>query len=348
MLSERHLELLTAFVDGELTRRQRKAVLRLLHGSSEARAVLRDLQESAHRLRALPRRSLGGGFAGQIVQVIDEQHMRPTEHAPVRRRRPRWIALAAAAACVLFAVGLGLYVANDGWRRADDGVAARVQPEERARPQEALRLTFKELAQEPKRKLLAAKLDKETAVHMDMTVGNNAVAVAQLRDLFQGQGIKLLVDTRVLANLQHAGRVKMDYLVYAENVQAEELEKILRQLADVPKNQFTLKTTFESMVVTTISSDDRKNLSAALGVDAATLAAPAPPDESKLFDVDVIAAPVGKDKQAAPAPRLERYAMVLASEAGNGPVSAEVRTFLAGRRPQRPGTMQVLLVIRQA
>ena len=51
MLSERDLQLLTAFVDGELTRRERKVVLRLLHRSSQARSVLQELQECMKYLR---------------------------------------------------------------------------------------------------------------------------------------------------------------------------------------------------------------------------------------------------------------------------------------------------------
>jgi hypothetical protein len=338
MLSESHLELLTAFVDGELTRRQRKAVLRLLHLSSEARAVLRDLQEIAHRLRALPRRSLGSGFAEQVVQIIDERHLRPAAEAPAPRRRPRWIALAAAAACVLIAVGVSIYVAND---RSDNGRVAQVE-------RGALRLTFGDLAQEPKRKLLADRLEKEPAVHLDLTVLNNAAAVAQLRELFKGQGIKLLVDARVDAEFKQALPSPAGYLVYAENMRADELKTILQQLGGQPKNPAAAKPNFKSMVVTSISSADRQNLSALLGVDAKELAAPAAPDKPNLFDVDIIEAPAGKNKQPAPAPRLDRFAMVLASQPVRGAASAEVKAFLAGRQQLRPGTLQVLLVIRQA
>jgi len=41
MLSDQVLELLTAFVDGELHQRQREEVLRLLNRSSEARELVR-------------------------------------------------------------------------------------------------------------------------------------------------------------------------------------------------------------------------------------------------------------------------------------------------------------------
>ena len=70
MLSEYDKELLTAFVDGELTRRQRKSVLRLLHESSEARSFLRDLQEDVHLFKVLPQHKLEEDFAATVLGEI--------------------------------------------------------------------------------------------------------------------------------------------------------------------------------------------------------------------------------------------------------------------------------------
>ncbi len=77
MLTDHDLELLTGFVDGELQPRQREEALRLLHDSSEARSVLKDFQEAAHRMRQLPRRKLGGDFAGAVVLAIAERGLKP-------------------------------------------------------------------------------------------------------------------------------------------------------------------------------------------------------------------------------------------------------------------------------
>ena len=55
----------------------------------------------------------------------------------------------------------------------------------------------------------------------------------------------------------------------------------------------------------------------------------------------------GTNKTPPPAAREDHFALVLAGDAGTSS-SAEVKTFLASRRQQRPGTIQVLLVIRQA
>ncbi len=117
MLSDDSIRLLTAFVDGELSSRQRKAALRLLHQSSEARELLAQLHENARRLRELPPRRLDPGFAAEVVQAIADRGLEPAPPA-VATLRLRWLpyALAGAAAAVLFVVTLGavLYVAFRG------------------------------------------------------------------------------------------------------------------------------------------------------------------------------------------------------------------------------------------
>jgi hypothetical protein len=112
MLTERCLGLLTAYVDGELSNRQRKAVLRLLRRSAEARTLLRKLQEDARRLRELPRQRLAADFSQQVLRAI------ATRPGPLRApavrpaRQPLWSAWGglAAAAAVLLIVGAGAYV----------------------------------------------------------------------------------------------------------------------------------------------------------------------------------------------------------------------------------------------
>jgi hypothetical protein len=110
MMSDRYYQLLTAYVDGELSARQRKAVARLLHRSAEARALLRRLQQDAETLRRLPRRRLDPDFPSRVVQAIRDRDMK------LRRRLERtspqpypvWVGLALAAS-VLFLVGFGSY-----------------------------------------------------------------------------------------------------------------------------------------------------------------------------------------------------------------------------------------------
>src|SRR5262249_31474548 len=83
-----------------LSNRQRKAVLRLLRRSAEARTLLRKMQEDARRLRELPRQRLAADFSQQVLRAI-AAHPRPLRAPAVRpARQPLWSAcggLAAAA-----------------------------------------------------------------------------------------------------------------------------------------------------------------------------------------------------------------------------------------------------------
>jgi hypothetical protein len=109
VLSEQDRQLLTAYVDGELSARQQQSASRLLEHSAEAQEFIRQLQADAATLRSLPRRQLGPEFSEKVLATIDERWM----FGPHRPRLARgsvysgWIGLAAAAA-VLFVVGTGV------------------------------------------------------------------------------------------------------------------------------------------------------------------------------------------------------------------------------------------------
>src|SRR3954464_11554178 len=99
MLPERCRQLLTSYVDGELTGRQRRHVDRLLRRSEEARGFLHRLQADAEALRHLPRPRLEGDLSASVLKAIAERRL-----SPRRRRAPRpvlhfpsWAGLAAAA-----------------------------------------------------------------------------------------------------------------------------------------------------------------------------------------------------------------------------------------------------------
>jgi hypothetical protein len=341
MLSERNLQLLTAFVDGELTRRERKLVMRLLNRSSQARSVLQELQEGAHRVRELPRRQLRESFANQVLQAIADQGLRvDSRHATARRPR-RWFAYAAAA-CVLLAISLGVYLANRTGPDTNANVVAKVNPAPEFKA--PLRVTFKELAEQGKQELLAHRLQAEPAIHLDITVRNNATAVGDVRQALEAQGIKTIVDTAARVNLDKGAQRKVTYFIYAENVEAKELETMLKNLGGGSKKQPAQSSNFESVVVTAISPEDRHDLSALFGAKPADFATST--EQGDPFGNTIIAAP--KDKKGVTPPRqAERFAMILASADGASP-SDEAKAFIAGRVEQRPGTMRVLLVIRQA
>ncbi|MCI0638965.1 MAG: hypothetical protein L0Y72_31810 [Gemmataceae bacterium] len=337
MLSEQELELLTAFVDGDMSRRQRKAVLRLLHRSSEARAVLRDLQENVHRLMELPKRKVGEDLAPAVLQTIEVRGLKPTPPQLVLRRRvPIWARYAVAASILLLGAGLAYYLIS---RSGDNGEL--VAKGDKIKSQS---FAFQELAKADKRDLLARELRKERAVHLDLKVRDNASAVQRLRDVFGEKGVDVLVDEQAKSSLAKLER-KVQYFVYAENLSPEEVQAILHKLgAEEAESQWH---NFQSVAVASLSAEHKTNISSLLGVKEADFFM-GRVEESNLFDQTVIEAPKGKGKkapaiQAAP----QRLAVVLASTGEGGAPSQEVRQFLASRQQLRPGTMQVLLVLNQ-
>ncbi len=106
MLPDRYRQLLTAFVDGELSARQRRHLERLLRRSSEARRLLRDLKKDSRRLRSLPHPHLEADLSAPVLRAIRERRLSPRRRVPAKAPAflPAWAGLAAAAA-VLVALG---------------------------------------------------------------------------------------------------------------------------------------------------------------------------------------------------------------------------------------------------
>jgi hypothetical protein len=119
MLPDSDAQLLTAYVDGEVSARQRKAVMRLLRRSPEARKLLRDLQDDARALRELPRPQLAPEFADSVLHAITRSGLRPPRPS-VRPQAavPLWKVLSVAAA-VLVAVGVSSYLYFSGLLAGD-------------------------------------------------------------------------------------------------------------------------------------------------------------------------------------------------------------------------------------
>jgi len=106
MLSDQLRQLLSAYVDGELSNRQRKALERLLRRSPEARALLEKLRDDARRVQALPRQRLGDEFTSRVLRAV--RHCQAQARQRELARQGAWplYAAFAAAATVLLAVGL--------------------------------------------------------------------------------------------------------------------------------------------------------------------------------------------------------------------------------------------------
>jgi hypothetical protein len=128
MHANRLSRLLSAYVDGELPGQQQEAVMRLVRRSAQARALLRQLQEDAEILRALPARNVGQDLAPQILERIAATR-RPLARSRilVGRSIPAWVGLAAAAA-VLFALGIGTLLALRTPREGDSSPVIAPRP----------------------------------------------------------------------------------------------------------------------------------------------------------------------------------------------------------------------------
>ncbi len=368
MLSDQVTQLLTAFVDGELSQRQRKAVMRVLHKSSEAREVLRHLQENAHKIKQLPRRKVEPSLVDAVMQVIAEQKAQPKQPAvPSIVRRRRWLPYVSAAMAASLLIGV---VSIFAWKAFKDreetkGEGTLVKktdrtPERKSTPEPepaptrsnpllgqivegtfagaaklpapaALTLPFAQLQPEKGAKLadLARAIDRNRAVELDITVKNNVTAMDRLKDALKYRGITLVTDKSAAKSLAGKSQAKVEYLVYAENLSADELTKLMAELSQSyvvgqTKNQRTEASPYKKVTVAPIAPDEKQKVAKLLGVDPATME------------------PKGKDMK----PEAKRLAVVLPTAAGSQP-SAEVRQFVDQRRQPTPGAVQVLIRIHQ-
>jgi len=114
MLVDRYRQLLTAYVDGELSSRQRRHVARLLHRSPEARQLLRQLQADSHVLRQLPRPPLPSDLTSPVLRSIAERRLAPGQRRLAQTAAATaWmgpLASWATAAAVLFLLGVASYL----------------------------------------------------------------------------------------------------------------------------------------------------------------------------------------------------------------------------------------------
>jgi hypothetical protein len=374
MLAPAQIELLTAYVDGELSPRDRHVVMRLINESSEARQVLMQLQENAHRIQQLPRHTLDAVFTAEVVQAVSRQ---PMEAA--RPRRPialslRWLPYAAAgvAAAVLVVVAAGgvLYGALGlNWFGADNPDNAIVKGEEKEEkpappvedgdklpspkrtpnplpgkivegvlvqfaapmpPERAVAMTFQELSEkEQAAKRLAAEIKKNEKLQLDIVVRNNPQAIDRLKSALKPLGVKLAIDPSSEAALTKGG--KAEFLIYAENLKADELTNLLKQLAAEEKKTAS---PYDKMKVSPLSKEERQTLVAFLGEEL---------DQREKANTQGNIDP----KRPKPNPKAERVVVVLPQQANAKQHSEEMKQFLYQPAYPQPGSVRVLLRIRQ-
>ncbi len=112
MLPPRSQELLTAFVDGELTARQARLVARLLRRSGEARQLLEKLQYDSRELHLLPAEPAPAHLPDAVLTAIARRKLRPARRPrlqPAPAAPPGWAVAAAAGVLLLVSLGSFLY-----------------------------------------------------------------------------------------------------------------------------------------------------------------------------------------------------------------------------------------------
>ncbi len=365
MLSDQLLQLLTAFVDGELSQRQRKNVVRLLEKSSEARDILKQLQENAHRIKKLPRRKVEPSLVGGIMQAINERKAQPKPAtAPRRRRWLPYVAATLAASLLIAVIGVVYWNAT---RESKNGpkhtyVENIVKPEPKVTPEplplptpkkinplladmskmidssvrdfgsavldnKFFSASFADLKKDGKLTgQLAHELSPGKSVQLEVTVKSNSEAMKRLQLVLKYQEIKLVTDPAAKKPIDNK---KTEYLVYAENLTTDELTKLMNELSD-------------SYVVG--SGNNQKTV--ASPYQKVTLTPLAQEDKQKVAKLLGVDAATLERKDAKVGTKSERVVLLLPSTGGAQP-SAEVRQFVNQRRGAQPDAVQVLIKIRQ-
>jgi hypothetical protein len=389
MVPDENSELLSAYLDGELGARQRKEVARLLEGSPEARALLGKLERDAQVLRQLSPCKVPFDLSGTILANIAAEGITPSRlpepvvgRPTTRRRFPIWTRYAAAAA-VLLAVSLGLWlkfggagqgpadvaqvpsIPSDNPVKAPETVAEAdtpIGPEVPHRPGSQSVFAFPnrqatELhAAKARIPLIQLVRELEPPVLLDQLQAkakDNACRV----DLYCSQPGKCL-EQLGLAFAGQSIRINVDpatverlerqpqasLVLYVENVMPREAAALLQDLSATEKTR--VSSHFSTLVVNAgpVTAED---LAHVLGGAARDFAPPSQrPVELGTVGEIVHALPGqgrGGDRTIAKDPY--RLAVVVPHETAARDRCSEVQALLDGYREARPGAMALLLVL---
>jgi hypothetical protein len=368
MIPRKLSKLLTAYVDGELNLRQRKAVRHWLRRSSKARRLYRQMKVDSLVLQTLPRKVLKQDLSDTILDKINTTPdiQLPAVGGRFLSRRPRWVA---AAAAVLVAVGLGSYLifagANDDGvaplaaaptlsesiTQPSDPVADDVEPARRTSPESVfafpnLKAPQLKLAQvrvprifslrELERPAEAARLQGQLATspmfRLDLFSTSSTTALSRLRTVCKAEGIDVRIDP---ASQEFVNRgLERTWALYVENIRPNEVAHILTRLSSNDKKAGE----FRQAVLTAVSADE---LAEVLGGTGKDLAPPSQrPVEQGTAGQIVSSLPGQKPDGTSP-----RQVIVVPHEPTREAPYDEVKRMFDGYREVRPGTLQLLFVL---
>ncbi len=367
MLSEQAKELLTGLVDGELDERQHRKAMLLLQQYPEAMEFLRHLQMDADAIRGLPAPRLKADFSDRVMDEIIRRSQPKT--FPMRRRRWKPYVAAGLAASLLLGVFSGTLF---HWLTRDEEVripsGSFVFQKSKARipsvdvpvprgpnpliaemvegiysqyaapipPDREFRVAFQELRKEgPATTGLDAELQKQKSLNLDVTVRNGSLAFNRLAEALKDRQIKLAIDAQVAKALASKEAAKHEYWVYVENVKADEVSKLLRDLSqDDPNGKQFQATPFAKLMVAGLEGNQKAEIAKKLGFANAS-------GMDATSTANMLPEPKTPTKKVT-----ERIAVVLPNEPNVGMKSDEVRQFVFNRQKAGAGTVPVLIRLR--
>jgi hypothetical protein len=200
---------------------------------------------------------------------------------------------------------------------------------------------------------LREEFRKDSGFRLEVPCRDSARALERLQAAFKGHGVALAVDPVAQARLKY--KLRTNFVVYAEDLPPEQLAGILHQAGSEDKKADARHRAFDGLVVTRLSKGDRQELSTLLGIDPRQVPESRPDPRKPLSEktaeqvTRALAKPPGTARAETGKPKpAEHLAMVLPyNPVRPRPGSAEVKRFLDGRKPPRPGSVQVLLVLRE-
>jgi hypothetical protein len=218
-----------------------------------------------------------------------------------------------------------------------------------------------DLDREPARKSLLAELDKDNNFRIELPCQHGTKAFERVQKAAAAVRLGLIVEKQAQERIKLKWRT--NYVLYIENVTPAELTRLLRQIGVEDRKLAAGKPAeaqIDRLVLTRLSAQQHKELSTLLGIDPTTTvpAAPGPlgADPRKpLSDATAQQVTQALAGQGTPRPQAgkkaekppEQFALVLAyNPVRPAPGSAEIKRFLESRKPTRPGTIRVLLVLR--
>lgn len=376
MMPRKFSKILTAYVDGELSVRQRKAVRRYLRRSPRARKLYRMMKSDAQALRTIQWPTLNRDLSDTIIDQIKTRHEFQLPAAGLQRRwvsaLPRWTA---AAAAVLFAVGIGsyLYFANPGNSPVPVAVqpatsdATAVEPIPHALGRPDVEPIVPDLWRRPS--------DENVFAFPNLKVPQVKLAQVQLPSIFQVSDLQRPAEAEQLKKeFRKEGAYRLDLFTHGSAKGLERLqaacksegievcidpagqefvsrgmdrtwalyvenirpEEAIRLLARLSADDKKLGH-FQTAVLTTTSAED---LASVLGGTGKELAPPSQRPVDQGTAGEIISTLPGESGKAR-APRM----IVVPHEPTRETPYDEVKNLLEGNRVARPGTVQLLLVV---